>query len=138
LACVPIAGCKSVGCIAIECDPPSVEVLFEPPITAAGHYRFDAEVDGARSSCEVDFRTDGGWSGAAACGSLLMRGGVSRDLATEIMGYALPQAKNVSIAVFREGQLWAEHSFEPRYGGVASRGEGCARCVVATEEVELP
>jgi hypothetical protein len=91
-----------------------------------------------RSTCEIDFRPDRGRSGASACGSLLLRGGVSRDLATEIVDYGLPQAADVTIAVFRDGQLWAEHSFEPVYRGVELRGEGCGECVVATEIVALP
>jgi hypothetical protein len=122
----------------MACGPPSVEVQFEPVITQAGHYLLNLDVDGTLSTCEIDFRPDGGRSGASACGSLLLRGGVSRDLANEIVGYALPQSENVSIAVFRDGQLWAEHSFEPRYRGVELRGEGCGECVVATEVVVLP
>jgi hypothetical protein len=127
-----------MDCNDIACGPPSVEIQFKPAITAAGHYRLDLDVDGVQSTCEVDFLPDGGRSGASACGSLLLRGGVSRDVATEIVGYALPQAVNVSIAVSRDGEPWAEHTFEPRYRGVELRGEGCGECVVATEEVVLP
>jgi hypothetical protein len=133
-----LAGCSSHNCIDMGCGPPSVEILFEPAITQAGQYRFTLEADGARSTCEVDFRLDGGWTGASACPSLLLKGGVSRDLATAIVGYALAQATNVSIEVSRGGQLWVEHGFEPRYRGVELRGEGCGECVVATEVLELP
>lgn len=138
LALATLAGCESKDCIDLACGPPSVEVKFEPVITRAGHYRLDLDVDGVPSTCEIDFRPDGGRSGASACFSLLLRGGVSRDFATEIVGYALPQAAEVSIAVFRDGQFWAEHSFEPVYRGVELRGEGCGGCVVATEVVALP
>jgi hypothetical protein len=86
----------SEDCISMECGAPSVEIQFEPSISQAGHYRFDLEVDGMPSTCEFDFRPDGGRSGASACGSLLLRGGVSRDLATEVVGYALPQATRVT------------------------------------------
>jgi hypothetical protein len=138
LALVTLAGCGSEDCISMECGPPNVEIQFEPSISQAGHYRFDLEVDGMPSTCEFDFLPDGGRSGASACGSLLLRGGVSRDLATEVVGYALPQATRVTIAAFRDGQPWAEHSFEPVYRGVELRGEGCGDCVVATEVVALP
>jgi hypothetical protein len=137
LASLALGGCET-NCIDLACDAPSVEIRFEPAITQAGAYRLNLEADGTRSTCEVDFRPDAGWSGAAACGSLLLRGGVSRELATEIVGYSLPQARDVSIEVFRQGQLWAKHRFEPRYRGVELRGEGCGECVVATEIVELP
>lgn len=138
-AVVPFAGgCGSVECDDTACGPPSVEMQFKPAITEAGHYRLDLEADGVRSACEIDFQPDGGRSGASACGSILLRGGVSRDLATEIVGYALPQAMNVSIAIVRDGQPWVMHSFEPRYRGVELRGKGCGECVVATEEIELP
>jgi len=133
-----LAGCGSQNCIDLGCGPPSVEILFEPTITQAGRYRLELDADGTRSTCEVDFRLDGGWTGVAACASLLVRGGASRDLANEIVGYALPEAEHVSIALWRGGQLWAEHTFEPRYRGVELRGEGCGECTVATEVVELP
>lgn len=121
-----------------ECEPAHIEVRFEPTITQAGQYRFDVELDGVRSSCDVDFRPDGGFSGVAACNHLLLRGGIARDRATEIAGYSLARASDVSVAVFRGGQPWATHSFEPRYRSVELNGEGCGECIVATESVELP
>jgi hypothetical protein len=133
-----LSGCRSMDCIDIACGPPSVEIQFKPTITEAGHYRLDLEVDGVRSTCEVEFRTDGGWSGASACNSLILRGGVSRDLATEIIGYSLPEGDNVSLALFRNGEPWVEHRFVPRYRGVEIAGEGCGECIVAIEEVVLP
>jgi hypothetical protein len=138
VAAVTLAGCWSKDCIEMDCGPPNVEIQFQPAITQAGHYLLSLDVDGVQSTCEIDFRPDGGWSGASKCWSLLLRGGVSRDLATEIVGYDLPEAANVSISVFRDGQLWTEHSFEPRYRGVELFGEGCGECVVATEIVALP
>ncbi len=137
LALVPWLGCGSQNCVDMACDAPTVEIRFEPVIVQAGAYRFNLDVDGALSSCEVDFRPDGGWSGASACASLLLAGGSSRDLATEITGYTVSQATNVSIEIFRDGQLWAEHQFEPRYRGVELWGEGCGECQVANEVVAL-
>ena len=122
----------------MACSPPHVEIQFEPSISEPGRYRFEVEADAQRSACEVDFQLTGGFTGASECGALLLRGGVSRDYATEIIGYALPQATSVSIAVFRNDEPWVEHGFTPRYRGVEVNGEGCGECTVATEVVELP
>jgi hypothetical protein len=140
VAWVALAGCTSEkGCIDMECSPPTLEILFEPTITQAGRYRFSHDADGATSSCEIDFRPDGpGWSGASSCNYLILRGGLSRDLANEIMGYALPQAARASLAAFRDGQPWAEGSFEPVYRAVELHGEGCGECIVAREVLPLP
>jgi hypothetical protein len=138
LASAPFVGCSSQECNSMTCPPPHVEISFDPVISEAGHYRFELDADGQRSTCEVDFRLDGGFTGASACGALLLRGGLSRDYATEIVGYTLPQATSVSIAVFRGDELWVEHSFTPRYRDVEVNGEGCGGCTVATEALALP
>jgi hypothetical protein len=138
VALVALAGCSSEDCIDMGCGPPYVEVQFEPVITQAGHYRIDVVADGVASGCEFDFHPDERWSGASACASALLGGGVSRDQATEVAGYGLPQAAEVSISVFRDGQLWAEHTFEPVYRPVELFGDGCGTCSVAKEVVQLP
>lgn len=146
LVALAFAGCSSVECNDVACAAPHVEISFEPAITEAGHYRFEVDADGRRSTCEVDFiMTEGftgtpgqGFTGASACGALLLRGGVSRDHATEIVGYSLPEASSVTIEVFRGDESWVEHSFTPRYRGVEVNGAGCGECTVASEVVELP
>jgi hypothetical protein len=146
LVFVACAACSYTECNSRPCAPPHVEIRFEPAITDPGHYGFEVDADGRRSTCEIDLiMTDGftgvpgeGFTGASACGALLLAGGVSRDYATEIVGYTLPQATSVSIVLFRGEELWVEHAFTASYRGVEVNGEGCGECTVATERVVLP
>jgi hypothetical protein len=55
-----------------------------------------------------------------------------------IVGFVLEPAATVAVQVSREGALWTERRFEPRYKGVEINGPGCGECPMAREEIALP
>jgi hypothetical protein len=55
-----------------------------------------------------------------------------------IVGFDLPPATSIKVAVSRGDLPWIESTFEPEYRQVEINGPGCGGCPIATEEVALP